>query len=64
MKRMTMAKRKRGPTTTHPAAVPAPFPLTFQGLDLCDGCGTRLAPGGRLTGLCSACLTLVAKIPS
>ncbi len=30
-------------------------PLTFRGLDLCDGCGTRLEPGDRLAGLCPAC---------
>jgi hypothetical protein len=59
-----MAKRKRGSTTRHPEPEPAPFPLTFHGLDVCDGCGTRLAPGGRLTGLCAACLARVAKMPS
>ncbi len=31
------------------------LPLTFRGLDLCDGCGTRLAPGDRLSGLCPTC---------
>ncbi len=29
--------------------------LTFKGLDLCDGCGTRLDPGDRLAGLCMVC---------
>jgi len=27
----------------------------FHGLDLCDGCGSRLAPRECLAGLCSAC---------
>jgi hypothetical protein len=58
------AKRKHGFTTLHPEPVPAPLPLTFHGLDVCDGCGTRLAPGGRLTGLYPACLACVAKMPS
>ncbi len=33
-----------------------PVALTFRGLDLCDGCGARLNPGDRLSGLCPACL--------
>jgi hypothetical protein len=32
-----------------------PMVLTFRGLDLCDGCGTRLDPGDRLAGLCRTC---------
>ncbi len=43
-------KRTRGPVTTPGALV-----LTFRGLDLCDGCGTRLDPKERLWGLCPAC---------
>jgi hypothetical protein len=56
-----MVKRTRGPTPKHPEAE-APFPLAFQGLDVCDGCGVRLAPG-RLSGLCPACLARVSKNP-
>ena len=37
---------------------PEALTLTFRGLDLCDGCGTRLDPGDRLTGLCGACMRL------
>jgi hypothetical protein len=53
-----MAKRKRGPTisTKHPEPEAVTLPLTFQGLDLRDGCGARLEPGDRLSGLCPACL--------
>lgn len=29
--------------------------LTFRGLEWCDGCGARLAPGDRLAGICPAC---------
>ena len=32
-----------------------PLTLTFRGLELCDGCGARLAPGDRLSGLSPAC---------
>ena len=50
-----MAKRK-----TNPKANAAP--LIFQSLDVCDGCGTKLAPG-RLSGLCPACLALATENP-
>jgi len=42
--------RKREPVTVSVARL-----LTFHGLDLCDGCGTRLDPKGRLSGLCPTC---------
>jgi len=42
---------------------PEPPALTFRGLDLCDGCGTRLAPGDRLSGLCAACLDTIRAGP-
>ena len=38
-----------------PVSAPDTLPLTFRGLDLCDGCGTRLEPSDRLSGLCQAC---------
>ena len=46
-------------TTKHrrtPQAAPEPPPLTFRGLDLCDGCGAALEERHRLSGLCPACL--------
>ncbi len=48
-------KRKPGPV-----AVSESLALTFRGLDLCDGCGTRLEPGDRLSGLCPVCLGVKA----
>jgi predicted amidophosphoribosyltransferase len=38
-----------------PVVLPVRPPLTFRGLDLCDGCGAPLEPGDRLSGLCPAC---------
>ncbi len=29
--------------------------LSFQAIDLCDGCGTELALGDRFSGLCPEC---------
>jgi hypothetical protein len=43
-------KRKPGPVSS-----PVTPPLIFRGLDLCDGCGARLEPGDRLSGLCETC---------
>ncbi len=34
-----------------------PATLTFRGLDLCDGCGSRLETWDRLCGLCPVCLS-------
>jgi hypothetical protein len=34
---------------------PEALTLTFRGLDLCDGCGTRLDAEDRLWGLCPSC---------
>ena len=30
-------------------------PLTYRGLNLCDGCGIELAPGEQIAGLCPGC---------
>jgi len=43
-------KHRRTPQTT-----PEPPPLTFRGLDLCDGCVAALEERHRLSGLCPAC---------
>jgi hypothetical protein len=45
-----VSKRRPDPMTS-----PDPPPSTFKALDLCDGAGTRLAPGDRLSGLCPTC---------
>ena len=37
-----------------PVSFPETLPLTFKGLEWCDGCGVRLVPGDRLSGLCAA----------
>jgi predicted amidophosphoribosyltransferase len=64
-----MRRRKRGPATIPvtlrpgPVTVSVTHPLSFRGLDLCDGCGTRLDPKGRLSGLCPACLAPNAAGP-
>ncbi len=29
--------------------------LTYRGIDFCDGCGVRLEPEARLSGLCPQC---------
>lgn len=42
--------------TREPVTCPVTRPLTFKGLDLCDGCGATLDPRDRLSGLCAACL--------
>lgn len=46
-------KRTREPVT--PRETPA---LTFKGLAWCDGCGAKLDPGDRLSGLCPACVVV------
>jgi hypothetical protein len=52
-------KRTRRPAPSPPEAE-APFPLAYHGLDVCDGCGVRLAPG-RLSGLCAGCLARLTE---
>ncbi len=42
---------------------PEPPALTFRGLDLCDGCGAKLDPGDRLSGLCRACQDTIREGP-
>jgi predicted amidophosphoribosyltransferase len=42
--------------STRPVTGPDVLDLTFRGLDLCDGCGSRLELDDRLWGLCPACL--------
>jgi hypothetical protein len=49
--------------STRPVTGPDVLDLTFRGLDLCDGCGARLEPGDRLSGLCPACLGAITKVP-
>ncbi len=46
------------------AALTAPkdAPLTFRGMDSCDGCGVRLEPGYRLCGMCATCLATAPEI--
>lgn len=46
-----------------PVSSPDALPLKFAGLDLCDGCGARLAPGDQLAGLCAACERALSKVP-
>ncbi len=40
---------------------PPEAPLTFRGMDRCDGCGAPLAPGYRLAGMCEACLATIPE---
>jgi predicted RNA-binding Zn-ribbon protein involved in translation (DUF1610 family) len=35
--------------------------LTFRGLDLCDGCGTRLEPREQLAGFCPQCVRALRR---
>ncbi len=51
------------PKGKQPVTSPVTVPLTFRGLAWCDGCGTELAPGDRLSGLCAACLNPKPKRP-
>lgn len=43
------------------AAAPASLGLTFRGLQWCDGCGTELARGEQLAGLCPGRTALVRR---
>jgi hypothetical protein len=49
--------------STRPVTGPDVLDLTFRGLDLCDGCGSRLELDDRLWGLCPACLGAITKVP-